>query len=63
VARLAGDFRRVADMTDEEMRDIVAFLESLSDPGFDRVVPARVPSGLVPGGAIEADTERASAPN
>jgi cytochrome c peroxidase len=30
--------------------DMVAFLEALTDPDFDRTVPARVPSGLTPGG-------------
>ena len=50
VPRLSGDFRRVADMTDEQMRDIIAFLEALTDPNFDRTVPERVPSGLKPGG-------------
>jgi cytochrome c peroxidase len=49
---LDDQFRGVDDMTDGEMRDIVAFLEALSDPGFDRTIPARVPSGLPPGGAI-----------
>jgi cytochrome c peroxidase len=52
VATLARRFVRVNDMTDGEMRDIVAFLESLSDTGFDRTIPPRVPSGLTPGGAI-----------
>jgi cytochrome c peroxidase len=54
VARLAGEFRRVADMSDDEMRDIVAFLASLTDSGFDRTIPGRVPSGLPPGGLIQA---------
>jgi cytochrome c peroxidase len=53
VARLDGDFRRVDDMSDQEMRDIIAFLESLTDPDFDRTIPARVPSGLPPGGHIQ----------
>jgi hypothetical protein len=50
--RLDGQFRGVDDMTDQEMEDIVAFLESLSDPSFDRTIPDLVPSGLNPGGAI-----------
>ena len=54
VARLAGQFVRVNDMTDGEMRDIVAFLESLTDTNFDKTVPAQVPSGLPPGGLIQA---------
>jgi cytochrome c peroxidase len=55
-ARLSGQFRRVDDMSEQEREDIVAFLEALSDPGFDRVVPARVPSGLTPGGRMVPDT-------
>ncbi|MEQ1857014.1 MAG: cytochrome c peroxidase [Longimicrobiales bacterium] len=52
VAVLSGQFRRVDDMTDQEMDDIVAFLGALSDERFDKTIPARVPSGLAPGGAI-----------
>ena len=33
--------------------DIVVFLESLSDPSFDKTIPSRVPSGLNPGGDID----------
>lgn len=33
-------------------RDIVAFLQALDDPDFDRTIPARVPSGLPVGGRI-----------
>jgi cytochrome c peroxidase len=40
-------------MSEQEMEDIVAFLESLTDSNFDRTIPARVPSGLPPGGFIE----------
>jgi cytochrome c peroxidase len=50
--RLARRFVRVNDMSDSAMRDIVAFLESLSDTSFDKAIPARVPSGLPPGGLI-----------
>ena len=53
LAQLSGRFRRVDDMSDREMRDIIAFLQSLSDPNFDRTIPARVPSGLAPGGRIQ----------
>jgi cytochrome c peroxidase len=52
LARLSGRFRRVDDMSDREKRDIIAFLESLSDTNFDRTIPARVPSGLPAGGLI-----------
>ena len=34
-------------------RDLVAFLEALTDPSFDRTVPATVPSGLPVGGRIK----------
>jgi cytochrome c peroxidase len=52
IARISGQFRRVDDMSDREMEDIVAFLESLTDTNFDREIPAKVPSGLPPGGNI-----------
>jgi cytochrome c peroxidase len=51
-ARLSGRFQRVDDMSDAEMRDIIAFLQSLTDRDFDRTIPARVPSGLRPGGRM-----------
>lgn len=39
---------------DEDDEDLIAFLEeALSDPGFDRTVPPRVPSGLPVGGRIQ----------
>jgi cytochrome c peroxidase len=40
---------------DRRSSDLVAFLEALSDDGFDRTIPVRVPSGLAPGGAIHSD--------
>jgi len=33
-------------MSDEQMADIVALLEALTDDNFDRKIPARVPSGI-----------------
>jgi hypothetical protein len=54
LARLSGQFRRVDDMSAQEQADIIAFLEALTDTAFERLVPARVPSGLPPGGAIAA---------
>ena len=50
--RLSGRFRGVDDMTNQQMEDIIAFLEALTDPDFDRTIPERVPSGLTPGGSI-----------
>jgi cytochrome c peroxidase len=52
VARLSGQFRRVDNMSESEMADIIAFLNALTDTNFDRTIPARVPSGLPPGGFI-----------
>jgi cytochrome c peroxidase len=52
VARLDNQFVRVDNMSDQEMRDIIEFLNSLTDTSFDRTVPERVPSGLRPGGEI-----------
>ena len=52
VARLDRNFQRVDDMSEDEMQDIIAFLGALTDSDFDRTIPARVPSGLPPGGAI-----------
>jgi cytochrome c peroxidase len=33
--------------------DLLAFLNALTDPAFDRTVPDRVPSGLPPGGRLQ----------
>jgi len=33
--------------------DLIAFLEALTDESFDRNVPQRVPSGLIPGGRVQ----------
>jgi cytochrome c peroxidase len=54
LGRLSGQFRRVDRMSEQEQADIVAFLAALTDTAFERTVPARVPSGLPPGGAIAA---------
>jgi cytochrome c peroxidase len=52
LARVSGGFRRVDNMSEGEMEDIIAFLNALTDSSFDRTIPARVPSGLPPGGLI-----------
>ncbi len=52
IARVSGQFRRIDDMSAGEMADIIAFLNALTDTNFDRTIPARVPSGLPPGGHI-----------
>jgi cytochrome c peroxidase len=33
--------------------DIIAFLGALNDNSFDKTIPAKVPSGLPPGGTIK----------
>lgn len=38
---------------DEDDENLIAFLEALSDPNFDRTIPPRVPSGLAVGGRIQ----------
>lgn len=40
------------DDNEESVSAIVAFLETLTDDSFDKLVPASVPSGLHPGGDI-----------
>ena len=52
IARVSGQFRRIDNMSEGEMEDIVAFLNALTDANFDRTIPARVPSGLPPGGLL-----------
>lgn len=44
---------RQLDDPDKEMDAIIAFLGALNDDGFDKTIPARVPSGLTPGGRIQ----------
>ena len=34
-------------------RDLIAFLQALDDPNFDRTIPERVPSGLPVGGQLQ----------
>jgi cytochrome c peroxidase len=44
--------RRLRGVDDDD-EDLLAFLDALSDDSFDRTIPARVPSGLPVGGAIQ----------
>jgi cytochrome c peroxidase len=43
---------RQLNMRGRGQREIIAFLQALDDPDFDKTVPARVPSGLEVGGRI-----------
>lgn len=45
-----GDERRWLCLTSH---CIIAFLEAMTDTDFDGTIPARVPSGLPPGGNID----------
>jgi cytochrome c peroxidase len=44
---------RQLDDPDDEARALIAFLSALNDDSFDKTIPARVPSGLTPGGRIQ----------
>jgi cytochrome c peroxidase len=43
----------LADLAPAALDDITALFQALSDGDFDRTIPTRVPSGLVPGGRID----------
>lgn len=47
-----NDVRNLQNFNNNDIQDIIAFIQSLDDPGFDRTIPATVPSGLTPGGNI-----------
>jgi cytochrome c peroxidase len=44
---------RQLNMRGRGQRDLIAFLRALDDPGFDRTIPERVPSGLPVGGRLQ----------
>ena len=44
---------RRLNMRGRGQREIIAFLRSLDDPGFDRTIPGAVPSGLPVGGRLQ----------
>ena len=48
----AGALNPLPLITESDANDIIEFLNALNDDGFDREIPARVPSGLTPGGLI-----------
>jgi cytochrome c peroxidase len=54
LAQVDRNFRRVDDMSVSEMHEIAAFLEALTDEDYDKTIPTSVPSGLPPGGLIQA---------
>jgi cytochrome c peroxidase len=50
--QLDPDFRALPNLNGNEQNAIEAFLQSLSDDGFDRTRPESVPSGLPVGGSL-----------
>ena len=44
---------RQLNMRGRGQPDLIAFLGALDDRGFDRTIPARVPSGLTVGGKLQ----------
>ncbi|MFK7773208.1 MAG: cytochrome-c peroxidase [Saprospiraceae bacterium] len=48
-----NDVRNLQNFNNNDIQDIIAFIQALDDPGFDRTIPATVPSGLNPGGNID----------
>lgn len=49
--QLDANVRRI-NLRNNEQAQIVAFLNALTDPSFDKSIPTRVPSQLNPGGSI-----------
>lgn len=48
-----NEVRNLQNFNNNDIQDIIAFIQALDDPGFDRMIPASVPSGLHPGGNID----------
>ncbi|GAB2530023.1 cytochrome-c peroxidase [Spirosoma aerophilum] len=51
VEQLDPKIQRIA-LRDFEQEQVIAFMNSLTDNGFDKTIPVRVPSGLSPGGRL-----------
>lgn len=51
VQQMDVKIQRVA-LRDFEQEQLISFLKALTDPGFNKTIPVRVPSGLNPGGSI-----------
>ena len=47
------DVRDLRNFNNGDVQDIIAFIQALDDPDFDRTIPGSVPSGLNPGGRID----------
>ena len=44
------EIRDLGNLNNRDVQDIIAFIQALNDPDFDRSIPESVPSGLSPGG-------------
>ncbi|WP_338868644.1 cytochrome c peroxidase [Spirosoma sp. SC4-14] len=51
VQQLDANIQRIA-LLPADQENLISFLNALSDSGFDKYIPTRVPSGLNPGGNI-----------
>lgn len=49
---LDPDFRDLENLNNNEINEIISFLNALNDESFDRTIPNAVPSGLSPGGNL-----------
>lgn len=49
---LDPDFRDLGNLNNQNIQEIISFLNALNDNSFDRTVPASVPSGMNPGGQL-----------
>lgn len=45
-----NDVRNLDNFNNGDIQDIIAFIEGLNDDNFDKIIPTRVPSGLLVGG-------------
>lgn len=51
--QIAPEVRNLNNFNNNDIQEIIAFIEALNDPNFDRSIPNDVPSGLNPGGRID----------
>ena len=49
---IAQEIRNLNTFNNGDIQEIIAFIQALNDPNFDRTIPNSVPSGLNPGGNI-----------
>ena len=48
-----NDVQNLGNFNNNDVQDMVAFIQALNDPNFDRTIPNSVPSGLKVGGNID----------